>query len=394
MAIRDQDVLYWAPDLEPHALEQTKRVSRLSFVEKPVALMADAHFGPTVSVGSVIATNGAIILSAVGSDIGCGILAARLNIKAKHLPDNLKSIHDGITKLIPAGVGKGFAIKTNPNITNPWWFGPNPPATEFSARHWVTAETQIGTLGAGNHFIEISLDTQNRVWLVIHSGSRGIGSQLAQDHIAKAKGLMKDSSIQLEDLNLAYLTERSIEFENYIADLQWSQDYAASNRKAMLQAVMSAIRKELRPRFRDITIEQTIDTSHNFTRKEHHHGKDLWVTRKGAISASIGEPGVIGGSMATGTYITTGLGNPDSYHSCSHGAGRIMSRAQARDSFSVKSLNKAMSGKQWNADAAGKLLDEHPRAYKNIEEVMANQKDLVQIDEKLTQILNYKGADR
>ena len=377
------NVLSWAVNLEDEAREQAIRSAAMPFVEKPVALMPDAHFGLGATVGSVIATRGAIIPAAVGVDIGCGMIAVRTQFTSRSLPDNLDELHNQISRSIPSGVGKGFKDSVEPHAELPVYHG------EMTDKQERASRTQLGTLGSGNHFVEVCLDEQDRVWLVLHSGSRGIGNQLAQIHIAKARGLMKEFFIELPDPDLAYLPQGTPEFKAYIEDMLWAQRYALANRSVMMSAALNQLGRFLDE---EAKAREHINCHHNFTQMEHHHGKDVWLTRKGAIKASTGDQGIIPGSMGTSSYIVTGLGNPASYESCSHGAGRRMSRTRARKELTVESLEADMKGKAWNDKDAKTLLDEHPDAYKNIDEVMEAQKDLVRIDHTLHQILNYKGV--
>ncbi len=251
-----------------------------------------------------------------------------------------------------------------------------------------TAAHQFGTLGSGNHFVEVCLDERDRVWTVLHSGSRGVGNKLAQRAIEKAKGLMRDWFIELEDPDLAYLVEGTPDFDAYIADMLWAQDYALANRALMADAVTRALRGAVD---RPFTTEQ-VNCHHNFTTREQHGGKPTWVTRKGAIRAREGDLGVIPGSMGTATFVVRGRGNAASWHSCSHGAGRRMSRGQARRELDTASLEEAMTGRTWQRAQARDLLDEHPAAYKDVREVMAAQSDLVEVVHELHQVLNYKGT--
>lgn len=383
-ATKHGDVLSWATTVEPGAVEQAARTAALPFVVKPLALMPDAHVGKGATVGSVIATQGAIIPAAVGVDIGCGMAAIRTELTSHHLPDDLTTLHDRIREAVPAGVGQGHEDRTLDAFDEVPYTG----TTDLSDKQMRTARTQFASLGSGNHFVEVCLDEQDTVWIVLHSGSRGIGNQLAMRHIEKAKGLMKQWFIQLEDPDLAYLPQGTPEFTAYIRDLLWAQAYAKGNREQMLGLVLSAVESVTRP---GIEVER-IQCHHNFTQQEHHRGRNLWVTRKGAISARAGQLGIIPGSMGTRSYIVKGLGSAASFESCSHGAGRRMSRGVARRSLSVESLREAMEGKTWNAAEAGHLVDEHPQAYKDIDQVMADQDDLVRPLYTLRQVLNYKGA--
>jgi tRNA-splicing ligase RtcB len=380
-----RDVLSWASDVDEGTIEQAQKAARLPFVMKPLALMADAHVGKGATVGSVIVTEGAIIPAAVGVDIGCGMIAAETRFTSHDLPDDLTDLHAKIAAAIPAGMGQGHEFAA----TSPLSGFEIEAATEFSAAQVSTARKQFGSLGSGNHFVEVCLDERDRVWFVLHSGSRGIGNQLATMHIEKAQGLMRAWFIELEDPDLAYLVEGDPHFDAYISDMLWAQEYARHNREQMLTALESVVRQHLGV---EDFITDTINCHHNFTQREHQRHRDVWVTRKGAIQAFEGSRGVIPGSMGTKSYIVTGLGNPASYFSSSHGAGRRMSRAQARKNLTVDSLNEAMTGRAWNSDHANALIDEHPLAYKDIDQVMDDQKDLVHIDHTLSQILNYKGT--
>ncbi|MFC7642918.1 RtcB family protein [Streptosporangium lutulentum] len=320
------NLLSWASDIEAGAIEQAARASRLPFVASHVALMPDAHVGIGATVGSVIPTKGAIIPAAVGVDIGCGMIATETTLTAADLPDNLAALMPLVEKRIPAGVGQGHDDPAVDQALSEL----DRPHTDLSPKQEKTVSCQFGTLGSGNHFVEVCLDEQDRVWTVLHSGSRGIGNQLATKHIAEAKKLMQRYFIELEDPDLAYLVQGTPEFTAYIEDMLWSQRYAMASRarmdKTLSAALFSVAGKGSRVR--------TINCHHNFTQQENHHGKNLWITRKGAIKADTGDEGVIPGSMGTRSYIVRGLGNPASYTSCSHGAGRRMSRGQARRSLS------------------------------------------------------------
>jgi tRNA-splicing ligase RtcB len=383
-----RNVISWATDLDEKTLEQAARSASLPFIEGPVALMPDAHFGYGATIGSVIPTQGAIIPSAVGVDIGCGMIAARLLLTADQLPDDLTGLHSMIAKEIPAGVGKGH---DNPVTDDPSFKDLQEAARKgpvLSAKQWEKALKQFGTLGSGNHFVEICIDEIDRVWMVLHSGSRGIGNELANIHIDGAKKLMKQYFIDLPDPDLAYLVEGTPEFHAYIFAMLWAQDYAMQNRETMVDAAWAAICGFVG---KPIPVAERINCHHNYTERENHRGKNVWLTRKGAIRAREGDRGVIPGSMGAASFIVKGLGNPLSYNSCSHGAGRRMSRNAARKQLDLETFRESMEGKAWNNDAAS-LIDEDPRAYKDIDEVMANQKDLVEIEHVLHQVLNYKGT--
>lgn len=388
MPYKEGNVLTWASDLDGATMAQAQRSASLPFIAGHVALMPDAHFGYGATVGSVIPTKDAIIPSAVGVDIGCGMIAARLNLKADQLPDDLSGLHSRISKAVPSGVGKGHDGGDNYAAVNQWM--PDWPTTKPDwGKDWEKkALTQFGSLGSGNHFVEVCLDEQDRVWVVLHSGSRGIGNVAANKHIDGAKADMKRMFINLPDPDLAYLVQGTEAFDNYISDMLWAQDYAMGNREAMLSAVFASLTDFLG--FWPGLVDK-INCHHNFTEMEHHNGQNLWITRKGAIRAREGDRGVIPGSMGARSYVVRGRGVASSYCSCSHGAGRKMSRGEAKRKLDADTLIKQMEGIAWNNDTKA-LIDEDPRAYKDIDQVMEDQKDLVQVEAVLHQILNYKGA--
>jgi tRNA-splicing ligase RtcB (3'-phosphate/5'-hydroxy nucleic acid ligase) len=392
----DTKLMVWGSDIEPGTINQAARTSRLPFVKGYVALMPDAHVGIGSTVGSVIPTQGAIIPSAIGVDIGCGMVATLTSLHSRELPDSLGELMSKIEQEIPAGVGKGHAEPVKGwdhklSHRSPW--------TPLTDKQLNTCGVQFGSLGSGNHFVEICLDQDERVWTVLHSGSRGIGNQIATKHIANAKGVMKEYFITLEDPDLAYFVEGTDEFEFYINDMLWAQDYAMQSRAMMNEAVVKSLFDACGLGYKDPWIKsggivKVINCHHNFTQKEQifKGGPYLWITRKGAIKAAGGGWGIIPGSMGTATYIVQGLGNPASFNSCSHGAGRKMSRTQARHELSTESLTDMMKGQTWNDKAATQLVDEHPLAYKEIDQVMADQADLCEIKYKLTSVLNFKGT--
>lgn len=371
------NVLSWGSDVDPATIEQARLVAGMPIVKSHVALMADAHVGKGSTIGSVIPTTGAVIPSAVGVDIGCGMAALETGATAADLPDDLSRLHRRIAEVVPAGVGQGHDTEQE---------GLDIP-DHFTPREAATALRQLGSLGSGNHFVEVCLDERDVVWIVLHSGSRGIGNQLAQKHIRIAHDLCTRWHIPLPNRDLAYLAEGTPEFDAYIRDMTWAQGYALLNRQRMLDAIWRVFREAVPV----ATLVQPINTHHNFTRKEHHFGRDVWLTRKGAIRAGTGELGIIPGSMGTRSYITRGKGSPASYCSSSHGAGRRLSRSQAKRLLTEQSLREAMAGKAWNGDARA-LLDEHPLAYKDVDRVMADQADLVDVVHTLHQVLNYKGT--
>ena len=378
----------WGLDhIEPDTLLQAQKSARLPIVPSPVALMPDAHVGMGATVGSVIPTEGAVIPAAVGVDIGCGMIAAQTSLTASDLPDNLQPLVDRFSRSVPAGVGRGHDRSRTGDSDRArsehaaGWLSDHPhPLPDNLAS---TAYNQLGSLGSGNHFLEVCLDGSDSVWLVLHSGSRGVGNKLADRHIKLAKAQHQS----LEDPDLAYFLEGTAEFESYISDMLWSQDYARENREIMMSAALADFFRFTR----DGVVKGRVNCHHNFTQREEHQGRMLWVTRKGAIEADSGRWGVIPGSMGTRSYIVKGLGNPDSYNSSSHGAGRRMSRTQAKKNLTQESLTEAMEGKAWNQNARA-LLDEHPAAYKDIDAVMESQKDLIQVIHTLHQVVNYKGV--
>lgn len=380
-------LLSWASDFEPNTIEQALKTSRLPFVEGHVALMPDAHVGIGATVGSVIPTKGAIIPAAIGVDIGCGMIAVETSLNAIDLPDNLDALLPDFESAIPAGVGKGHEQVSRAAEA---WFSTNKDlfSTELSDKQIKTVLSQFGTLGSGNHFFEICLDERDTVWIVLHSGSRGIGNQLAKKHIDNAKAEMKRLFVKLEDPDLAYYVEGTAEFEAYIKDMLACQAYAMANRSKMMDNALKVFFFAV-GRGRELN---RINCHHNFTQLEHHHGKNLWITRKGAIKADSGDFGVIPGSMGTRSFIVSGRGSAASYHSCSHGAGRKHSRSEAKRIFTVEDLKQQMDGKSWQHEKAAALLDEIPSCYKDIDQVMSDQKDLVNVEHVLYQVLNYKGA--
>lgn len=375
----------WASVIDDATLRQAERTSRLPVLAGHVALMPDAHLGIGATVGSVVATDGAILPAAVGVDVGCGMVAAATDLAAKDLPDTLDSLLAQIGDAIPAGLGKWHAAATG---SADRWFAANPPPHELG-KLGRRAMVQFGTLGGGNHFVEVCLDEADRVWVVLHSGSRGVGNQLAEQHIDRARAMARQLELGLEDRDLAYFTQEQPEFEAYIADMLWCQRYAKANRDAMVERALAALfaaaghgRETSR-----------VNCHHNFAQLEEHGGRRLWITRKGAIEATADNLGVIPGSMGAATYIVRGKGNPQAWRSCSHGAGRTMSRGQARRTITADELQAQMAGRIWQAADASHLVDEAPAAYKDIDQVMSDQADLVDVVHTLHQVLNYKGVD-
>jgi tRNA-splicing ligase RtcB len=375
----------WASEIDDQTIRQAEKTARLPIVAGHVALMPDAHVGIGATVGSVIPTQNAVIPSAVGVDIGCGMTAAELDVTESQLPDSLEPLLGRIERAIPAGVGRGHdTVARNADR----WLATNKPSTDLAADKATKAAKQFGTLGSGNHFFELCVDERSQVWVVLHSGSRGIGNELAQRHIGKARRLAKDLELRLEDPDLAYFTEGTPEFAAYIGDMLWAQDYARANRDQMLDNAMREVFA-----FLGLGREtRRINCHHNFTQREAHDGRELWITRKGAIKAASGDLGVIPGSMGTRSYIVRGKGNEASWTSCSHGAGRRHSRTQAKKLFTAADLEAQMQGKVWLSKRARALVDEIPTAYKDIDQVMADQSDLVEVLHTLHQVLNYKGT--
>ena len=390
--IKISDKLYnWASDIDPRAIEQAERTASLPCVER-VALMPDAHVGIGSTVGSVIGTHGAIIPAAVGVDIGCGVIAQRLACTAADLPDNLDALLIAIEAAIPAGVGNGHATTTRNAEA---WYDVCKDSFHTELDDWLIQKilTQYGTLGSGNHFVELCLDENDDVWIMLHSGSRGIGNILATQHIKNAQAICAEQGIALDDPALAYFEENTDGFMFYVKDLWVLQEFAAANREEMMQAAIEAVIAAV-PKLQTLSrpLSEAINCHHNYTALERHGDRDIFVTRKGAIDASKGKMGIIPGSMGTRSYIVRGLGEPQSYHSCSHGAGRRMSRTQAKKQFTFADLAKSMEGKTWLKNKGAVLVDEIPASYKDIDQVMADQIDLVEPVHTLRQILNYKGC--
>ena len=378
-------LIAWGSDIEPGTINQATKASRLPIVHGHVALMPDAHVGLGATVGSVIPTKEAIIPSAVGVDIGCGMIAVETDLGADDLPETLDPLLPKLERAVPAGVGKG---RLYPSTRGATWLRKHKPHTTLDQRLGRKALDQLGSLGSGNHFLEVCLDERDTVWLVLHSGSRGVGNILATQHIKKAKADMKRALTSLEDPDLAWFVQGTPEFEAYVTDMLWAQDYALENREVMVDRAL----KELFATVGSGRELRRINCHHNFAQQETHGGETVWVTRKGAIKADVGDLGVIPGSMGTRSYIVKGLGNPASFTSCSHGAGRRLSRSAAKRQFNASDLAEQMQGKTWLVDKADKLIDEIPSAYKDIDQVMADQTDLVEVQRTLRQILNYKGC--
>jgi tRNA-splicing ligase RtcB len=387
--------------LEDAARQQLVNVASLPFIHHHIAAMPDVHWGMGATVGSVIPTKGAIIPAAVGVDIGCGMVAARTALNARDLPDTLSGVRAAIEKAVPHGrTHHGGA-----DDRGAWHNVPDAVATVLNESHLAArlkaivdrhpkigkaalrAPRHLGTLGTGNHFIELCLDEDNAVWVMLHSGSRGIGNQIGQYFIERAKEDMKRWFIALPDEDLAYLSEGSESFDDYVEAVEWAQNYALANRALMMDAVMKALQEALGRPFAWGSV--AVNCHHNYVSRENHFGANVWVTRKGAVRAREGDLGIIPGSMGARSYIVRGKGNADSFHTCSHGAGRAMSRNEAKRRFTLADHAKATAGIECRKDAD--VLDETPMAYKDIDAVMAAQSDLVAIVHTLRQVVCVKG---
>lgn len=384
----------WASVLEDQALEQAKNISRLPFIAKEgVALMPDAHAGKGSTVGTVIATEKAIIPAAVGVDLGCGAAALKLSLRASDLPDNLRDLRLQLERDIPMGTGGSF--KRDCDISESLEYMPCPDDQTVGIlqkyKVWPGLErlgSQVGTLGSGNHFIELCLDENQDVWIMLHSGSRGIGNKIGTAFIDAAKRDMERFFIHLPDQDLAYHAEGTDVFDDYVKAVGWAQNYAMANRQRMMDLTLAALKRHIPVDF--VPSVTAINCHHNYIEKENHFGRNMWVTRKGAIRAREGDLGIIPGSMGQRSYIVRGKGNAHSYCSCSHGAGRTMSRAAARRNFSLVDLVNQTQGVECRKDDS--VLDEIPGAYKNIDQVMADQIDLVEVVHTLKQVMCVKGG--
>ena len=379
----------WAPveKVESSALDQLTNTANLPCVFHHIAAMPDVHLGYGATVGSVVACKGAVIPGAVGVDIGCGMMAVQLPLKAAELPESLKSLRLEIERLVPVGFEEHRIPVKEAQAWEGWQDFKARPSQLQNRRD--KAQRQLGSLGGGNHFIEVCLDQAQQVWVMLHSGSRNIGKEIAEVHMYQAKKLWQQHRVALTDPDLAYLEEGTAQFKAYWGDLQWAQEYAFMNRDIMMRRVLEAVTKILRRNGPALTPLMEVNCHHNYAEREHHFGHHVIVTRKGAVRAQQGDLAIIPGSMGTRSYIVRGRGNPESYNSCSHGAGRRMSRGQAKRTFQVEDLKHQTSGVECRKDAG--VLDEIPGAYKDIDEVMANQSDLVEIVAELKQVLCVKG---
>ena len=380
-------LLNWASILDDKTREQAVMTAGLPFIYPHLALMPDAHLGKGATVGSVIPTLRAIIPAAVGVDIGCGMIAVRTQYSVKDLPKDRKGLREDIERVIPLSAGNNnrkILPTAEPRIDE---LKQRAAKAGFNPGQYVAKwELQLGSLGSGNHFIEISADESDGVWLFLHSGSRGIGNRIAQHHIGIAQHVTRKNQIYLPDPDLAYLDEGTPQFERYIAELRWAQHFALLNREEMMDRVTAQFSRWVGGPVQE---RERINCHHNFTESEKHFGKQVWVSRKGAIQADAGRPGLIPGSMGTASYVVEGLGNPLSLNSSPHGAGREYSRSAARRTFTHDQLRTAMAGIEFRDTDA--FIDEIPQAYKPIDTVMADASDLVTIRHTLRQIVNVKG---
>lgn len=380
--------------LEAQAQQQLRNIAAMPFVGPWVAVMPDVHLGIGATVGSVIPTKGAIIPAAVGVDIGCGMAAVRTTLRADDLPDDLSRLRSAIERSIPVGNGPGGDHRKLPDSIDTLIAGsglvPRLDAIKDKHRKIRTdkLDRQIGTLGGGNHFIELCLDETGAVWVMLHSGSRGTGNLIGSYFIERAREALGKRVLgyHVPDRDLAFFLEGEPLFDDYVEAVGWAQDYARTNREAMMQRVLAELRSQL-PKFQ---LEKlAVNCHHNYVQQETHGGDELLVTRKGAVRAGAGELGIIPGSMGTRSYIVRGLGNDDSFHSCSHGAGRVMSRTQARKSITLKQHREATAHVECRKDDG--VIDESPAAYKDIDAVMAAQADLVEVLHTLRQVVCVKG---
>jgi len=385
-------VKIYTDDIEPQAYQQLCNLSQLPFIHRHIAAMPDVHFGKGATVGSVIPCKGAIIPSAVGVDIGCGMNALRLSINAGELPDNLRKVRSAIEDAIPVGFDRHKTDKARASTVRALSVGldglleRHPKMLKMQTKPYQTWVRQLGTLGGGNHFIEICLDENDDVWIMLHSGSRGVGNIIGQYFIRLAQKDMQQHIANLPDKDLAYFTEGAQHFDDYVNAVSWGQDYAMENRREMMRLIVDALKKAL-PKF-GVT-KEAINCHHNYVSVENHFGENVYITRKGAIRAGVDELGIIPGSMGAKSYIVRGKGNPESFSSCSHGAGRRMSRGKAKHHFSEEDIEIQTAGVECRKDKG--VLDEIPGAYKDIDVVMQNQNDLVSVEHTLRQVVCVKG---
>jgi tRNA-splicing ligase RtcB len=383
---------------EADARAQLERIARLPFIHRHVAVMPDVHLGKGATVGSVIATKRAIIPAAVGVDIGCGMMAVRTSLRASELPDDLRGVRTAIEAAVPhgrtdnGGRNDRGAWKNPPAANVDAWNGLRPGYDRIIAKHPKLDRgshlAHLGTLGTGNHFIEVCLDEEDHVWIVLHSGSRGVGNRIGSYFIELAKEDMRRWFVNLPDQDLAYLPEGTEHFDEYVEAVHWAQEFARINRELMMSALIDGIRATGKLPAFEARLE-AVNCHHNYVARENHFGENVYVTRKGAVRARQGDLGIIPGSMGARSYIVRGLGNDASFHSCSHGAGRAMSRNEARRRFTVSDHVAATEGIECRKDED--VIDETPMAYKSIDQVMAAQRDLVEVVHTLRQVVCVKG---
>jgi tRNA-splicing ligase RtcB len=382
--------------VEDEAREQLRRTARMPFIFRHLAVMPDVHLGKGSTVGSVIPTKKAVIPAAVGVDIGCGMMAATTTLTAADLPDNLGKVRSAIERAVPHGRSPGKRDRgawgeSPPDEVDEAWTTLAPGFARLIERHPVLERTNnrmhLGTLGGGNHFIELCLDESGAVWVMLHSGSRGVGNAIGTLFIELAKEDMRAWMVNLPDQDLAYLSEGTRHFDEYVEAVDWAQEFARRNREVMMRAVIRALRNVIHKPF-DAHVE-AVNCHHNYVARERHFGEDVFVTRKGAVRAREGELGIIPGSMGARSFIVRGLGNEESFQSCSHGAGRKMSRTEARKRFTLAEHRAATADVECRKDE--KVIDETPAAYKDIDAVMAAQSDLVEVVHTLRQVVCVKG---
>jgi tRNA-splicing ligase RtcB len=382
--------------VEDAAREQLRNTAKMPFIFKHIAVMPDVHLGKGSTVGSVIPTLDAIIPAAVGVDIGCGMIAAKTTLCATDLPDNLSRMRAAIERAVPHGRTPGkhdrgaWGDKPPENADAAWASlveGFARIIAKYPHLERTNHRVHLGTLGTGNHFVEVCLDEDQAVWFMLHSGSRGVGNAIGSHFIELAREDMRQWMINLPDRDLAYFPEGTQHFDDYVEAVEWAQNFARLNREVMMQNVVRAVRGVIAKPFESHL--EAVNCHHNYVSREHHFGKNIFVTRKGAVRARQGELGIIPGSMGARSYIVRGLGNEDSFHSCSHGAGRKMSRTEARKRFTLEDHRQATAGVECRKDAA--VIDETPAAYKDIDAVMQAQQDLVAIVHTLKQVVCVKG---
>lgn len=385
-------VKIWSENPDPQAVQQLVNISNLPFVYKHVAAMPDVHLGIGATVGSVVATEKAVCPAAVGVDIGCGMIAVKTDFNLKAVQDDIVKIRHSIERSIPVGHESNRRITDTVKNWEGWKSESGIPdrVAYDQGGMFKKAESQLGSLGGGNHFIELCSDTEDNVWVMLHSGSRNVGKVIAESHINDAKDLMKKMFIDLPDPDLAYFVQGTDEFKQYVNDVEWCQKYALQNREEMMWRTLKDIALALDPDpHRVWNVNMKVNCHHNYLARENHYGKNVIVTRKGAVRARVDDFGIIPGSMGTKSYIVRGLGNEESFCSCSHGAGRKMSRNEARKTFTKEDLEKQTEGVECRKDLG--VLDEIPGAYKDIDQVMEDQKDLVEVVATLKQFMCIKG---